>query len=69
MKNRFFRYLLGISLLTLFLSTIASMFTYYSVYVDRSNRDLSNIVITMSETLKRIDDDENYLDSVAKKRF
>lgn len=68
MKNRFFRYLLGISLLTLFLSTIASMFTYYSVYVDRSNRDLSNIVITMSETLKRIDDDENYLDSVAKKK-
>lgn len=68
MKNRFFRYLLGISLLTLFLSTIASMFTYYSVYVDRSNRDLSNIVITMGETLKRIDDDENYLDSVAKKK-
>lgn len=68
MKNRFFRYLLGISLLTLFLSTIASMFIYYSVYVDRSNRDLSNIVITMSETLKRIDDDENYLDSVAKKK-
>lgn len=68
MKNRFFRYLLGISLLTLFLSTIASMFTYYSVYVDRSNRDLSNIVITMSETLKRIDYDENYLDSVAKKK-
>lgn len=68
MKNRFFRYLLGISLLTLFLSTIASMFTYYSVYVDRSNKDLSNIVITMSETLKRIDDDENYLDSVAKKK-
>ena len=68
MKNRFFRYLLGISLLTLFLSTIASMFTYYSVYVDRSNRDLSNIVITMSETLKIIDYDENYLDSVAKKK-
>lgn len=68
MKNRFFRYLLGISLLTLFLSTIASMFTYYSVYVDRSNKDLSNIVITMSETLKRIDDDENYLDSVANKK-
>ena len=68
MKNRFFRYLLGISLLTLFLSTIVSMFIYYSVYVDRSNRDLSNIVITMSETLKRIDDDENYLDSVAKKK-
>lgn len=68
MKNRFFRYLLGISLLTLFLSTIASMFTYYSVYVDRSNKDLSNIVITMSETLNRIDDDENYLDSVAKKK-
>lgn len=67
MKNRFFRYLLGISLLTLFLSTIASMFIYYSVYVDRSNKDLSNIVITMGETLKRIDDDENYLDSVAKK--
>lgn len=68
MKNRFFRYLLGISLLTLFLSTIVSMFIYYSVYVDRSNRDLSNIVITMSETLKRIDDDEKYLDSVAKKK-
>ncbi|MDU5571073.1 MAG: ATP-binding protein [Peptoniphilus harei] len=68
MKNRFFRYLLGISLLTLFLSTIVSMFIYYSVYVDRSNKDLSNIVITMSETLKRIDDDENYLDSVAKKK-
>ena len=68
MKNRFFRYLLGISLLTLFLSTIASMFIYYSVYVDRSNKDLSNIVITMGETLKRIDDDENYLDSVAKKK-
>lgn len=68
MKNRFFRYLLGISLLTLFLSTIVSMFIYYSVYVDRSNKDLSNIVITMSETLNRIDDDENYLDSVAKKK-
>ncbi len=68
MKNRFFRYLLGISLLTLFLSTIVSMFIYYSVYVDRSNKDLSNIVITMSETLKRIDYDENYLDSVAKKK-
>ena len=68
MKNRFFRYLLGVSLLTLFLSTIASMFIYYSVYVDRSNKDLSNIVITMGETLKRIDDDENYLDSVAKKK-
>ena len=68
MKRRFFRYLLGISLLTLFLSTIVSMFIYYSVYVDRSNRDLSNIVITMSETLKRIDDDENYLDSVVKKK-
>lgn len=68
MKNRFFRYLLGISLLTLFLSTIVSMFIYYSVYVDRSNKDLSNIVITMSETLKRIDDDENYLDSVVKKK-
>ena len=68
MKRRFFRYLLGISLLTLFLSTIVSMFIYYSVYVDRSNRDLSNIVITMSETLNKIDDDENYLDSVVKKK-
>ena len=68
MKNRFFRYLLGISLLTLFLSTIASMFIYYSVYVDRSNKDLSNIVIAMGETLNKIDDDENYLDGVARKK-
>ncbi|OLR65490.1 sensor histidine kinase [Peptoniphilus porci] len=68
MKNRFFRYLLGISLLTLFLSTITSMFIYYSVYVDRSNKDLSNIVITMGETLNKIDDDQNYLEDVAKKK-
>ena len=59
---------MGISLLTLFLSTIASMFIYYSVYVDRSNKDLSNIVIAMGETLNKIDDDKNYLDSVAKKK-
>lgn len=68
MKRRFFRYLMGISLLTLFLSTIASMFIYYSVYVDRSNKDLSNIVIAMGETLNKIDDDENYLDNVARKK-
>ena len=68
MKRRFFRYLMGISLLTLFLSTIASMFIYYSVYVDRSNKDLSNIVIAMGETLNKIDDDENYLDDVARKK-
>ena len=68
MKRRFFRYLIGISLLTLFLSTIASMFIYYSVYVDRSNKDLSNIVIAMGETLNKIDDDENYLDDVARKK-
>ena len=68
MKRRFFRYLMGISLLTLFLSTIASMFIYYSVYVDRSNKDLSNIVIAMGETLNKIDDDENYLDGVARKK-
>lgn len=59
---------MGISLLTLFLSTIASMFIYYSVYVDRSNKDLSNIVIAMGETLNKIDDDENYLDDVARKK-
>lgn len=69
MKRRFFRYLMGISLLTLFLSTIASMFIYYSVYVDRSNKDLSNIVIAMGETLNKIDDDENYLDDVARKKM
>ena len=68
MKRRFFRYLMGISLLTLFLSTIASMFIYYSVYVDRSNKDLSNIIIAMGETLNKIDDDENYLDDVARKK-
>lgn len=68
MKNRFFRYLMGISLLTLFLSTIASMFIYYFVYVDRSNKDLSNIVITMGESLNKIGDDENYLDGLAKKK-
>lgn len=68
MKNRFFRYLLGISLLTLFLSTVTSMFIYYSVYIDRSNKDLSNIVITMGETLNKIGDDENYLVDVAKKK-
>ena len=68
MKRRFFRYLMGISILTLFLSTIASMFIYYSVYVDRSNKDLSNIVIAMGETLNKIDDDENYLDDVARKK-
>ena len=61
MKKRFFKYLLGISLLTLFLSTIASMFIYYSVYVDRSNKDLSNIVMS-------IDDDEDYLKDLAKKK-
>ena len=59
---------MGISILTLFLSTIASMFIYYSVYVDRSNKDLSNIVIAMGETLNKIDDDENYLDDVARKK-
>lgn len=59
---------MGISLLTLFLSTIASMFIYYSVYVDRSNKDLSNIVIAMGETLNKIDDDKNYLDDVARKK-
>ena len=59
---------MGISLLTLFLSTIASMFIYYSVYVDRSNKDLSNIIIAMGETLNKIDDDENYLDDVARKK-
>ena len=59
---------MGISLLTLFLSTIASMFIYYSVYVDRSNKDLSNIVIAMGEILNKIDDDENYLDDVARKK-
>lgn len=69
MKKRFFRYLLGISLLTLFLSTIASMFIYYSVYVKRSNEDLRNIVITMGETLNKVEDDKNYLESLAKKRM
>ena len=69
MKKRFFRYLLGISLLTLFLSTIASMFIYYSVYAKRSNEDLRNIVITMGETLNKVEDDENYLESLAKKRM
>ena len=68
MKKRFFKYLLGISLLTLFLSTIASMFIYYSVYVDRSNKDLSNIVMSIGETLNRIDDDEDYLKDLAKKK-
>ncbi|WP_019138684.1 hypothetical protein [Peptoniphilus timonensis] len=67
MKKRFFRYLLGISLLTLFLSTIASMFIYYSVYAKRSNEDLRNIVITMGETLNKVEDDKNYLESLAKK--
>lgn len=69
MKKRFFRYLLGISLLTLFLSTIASMFIYYSVYAKRSNEDLRNIVITMGETLNKVEDDKNYLESLAKKRM
>ena len=68
MKRRFFRYLLGISLLTLFLSTIVSMFIYYSVYVDRSNKGLSNIVITMGEALNKIDDDEKFLEEIAKKK-
>ena len=68
MKKIFFKYLLGISLLTLFLSTIASMFIYYSVYVDRSNKDLSNIVMSIGETLNRIDDDEDYLKDLAKKK-
>ena len=69
MKKRFFRYLLGISLLTLFLSTIASMFICYSVYAKRSNEDLRNIVITMGETLNKVEDDKNYLESLAKKRM
>lgn len=69
MKKRFFRYLLGISLLTLFLSTIASMFIYYSVYAKRSNEDLRNIVITMGETLNKVEDDKDYLESLAKKRM
>ena len=68
MKRRFFRYLLGISLLTLFLSTIVSMFIYYSVYVDRSNKGLSNIVIVMGETLNKIDDDEKFLEKISKKK-
>ena len=69
MKKRFFRYLLVISLLTLFLSTIASMFVFYYGYEKRSNEDLRNIVMTIGESLNKREDDENYLEGLAKKNM
>lgn len=67
MKKRFFRYLLGIALLTLFLSTVASMFIFYSGYAKRSNEDLRNIVMAMGESLNKDEDDIAYLEGLANK--
>ena len=69
MKKRFFRYLLGIALLTLFLSTVASMFVFYSGYANRSNEDLRNIVMTMGESLNKYEDDITYLEGLANKKL
>lgn len=69
MKKRFFRYLLGIALLTLFLSTVASMFVFYSGYAKRSNEDLRNIVMTMGESLNKYEDDIAYLEGIANKKL
>ena len=69
MKKRFFRYLLGIALLTLFLSTVASMFVFYSGYAKRSNEDLRNIVMTMGESLNKYEDDIAYLEGLANKKL
>lgn len=68
MKKRFFRYLLGIALLTLFLSTVASMFIFYSGYAKRSNEDLRNIVMAMGESLNKDEDDIAYLEGLANKK-
>lgn len=69
MKKRFFRYLLGISLLTLFLSTVASMFVFYSGYAKRSNEDLRNIVMTIGESLNKYEDDITYLEGLTNKKL
>lgn len=69
MRKRVFRYLLGVALLTLFLSTVASMFIYYKGYAKRSNDDLRSIVIAMGESLNRYDDDTSYLKSLANKNL
>lgn len=69
MKKRFFRYLLGIALLTLFLSTVASMFVFYSGYAKRSNEDLRNIVMTMGESLNKYEDDIAYLEGLTNKKL
>ncbi|WP_288961240.1 ATP-binding protein [uncultured Peptoniphilus sp.] len=69
MKKRFFRYLLGIALLTLFLSTVASMFVFYSGYAKRSNEDLRNIVMTMGESLNKYEDDITYLEGLTNKKL
>ncbi|MBU5668355.1 PAS domain S-box protein [Peptoniphilus sp. MSJ-1] len=68
MKRRFFRYLLGISLLSLFLSTIVSMFVYYYGYVQRSNRDLQNMTSITSEALNNIEQDNEYLKILAEEK-
>ena len=69
MRKRFFRYLLGVALLTLFLSTVVSMFIYYKGYAKRSNDDLRSIVTAMGESLNRYDDDTSYLKSLANKNL
>lgn len=68
MKNKFFRYLLGISFLTLFLSTIASMFVYYSVYVTRSNEDLDDVVFTLEKSMNKYGEDLDLLEQISKGR-
>ncbi|UHR02561.1 ATP-binding protein [Peptoniphilus sp. GNH] len=69
MRKRVFRYLLGVALLTLFLSTVVSMFIYYKGYAKRSNDDLRSIVTAMGESLNRYDDDTSYLKSLANKNL
>lgn len=68
MENKFFRYLLGISFLTLFLSTIASMFVYYSVYVTRSNEDLDDVVFTLEKSMNKYGEDLDLLEQISKGR-
>lgn len=68
MRKKFYRYLLGISFLTLFLSTIASMFVYYSVYVARSNKDLDNTLFAIENTLDKYGEDTELLEKISKGR-
>lgn len=68
MRKNFNKYLLGISFLVLFLSTIASMFVYYSVYVTRSNEDLDDMLFSIEKTLDKYGEDIDLLEKISKGR-